>query len=149
MAQNDAVPHRTRRVLYVISCGSPAARFVPAFVQMVQADEWQVCVIATPDGSKFVDIALLERITGSPVRTEYKHPDEPDVLPPADVVVAYPATFNTLNKWVLGISDTLVSRSANWLTNQGAEADDGGHARQRSTEDAVAADRGRAHGAGA
>lgn len=96
-----------RPVLYVVSCGSPAARFVPEFVKIAQADGWAVCVIPSPDGRKFVNVETLAELTGYPVRSEYKHPDEPDVLPPADVVVAYPATFNTLNKWVLGISDTL------------------------------------------
>ncbi|MGH2482134.1 MAG: flavoprotein, partial [Ktedonobacteraceae bacterium] len=47
-------------------------------------------------------------MTGHPVRSEYKHPDEPDVLPRADAIVVFPATFNTINKWALGISDTLV-----------------------------------------
>jgi phosphopantothenoylcysteine synthetase/decarboxylase len=41
------------------------------------------------------------------VRSQYKHPDEPDVLPPPDAFVVAPATFNTINKWAQGISDTL------------------------------------------
>jgi phosphopantothenoylcysteine synthetase/decarboxylase len=66
-----------------------------------------VCVISSPDGRRFLNIELLERLTGHPVRSQYKDPDEPDILPRADAVVAFPATFNTLNKWALGISDTL------------------------------------------
>lgn len=31
----------------------------------------------------------------------------PDVLPPANAIVVAPLTFNSLNKWVLGVSDTL------------------------------------------
>lgn len=107
MSVNGADECSVGPVLYVISCGSPAARFVPAFVEIALADGWTVCVVVSPDGRKFVDAEALEQLTGFPVRSEYKHPDEPDVLPPADVVVAYPATFNTLNKWALGISDTL------------------------------------------
>lgn len=98
---------RSSRVLYVISCGSPAASLVPEFVRRARSAGWQVCVIATPNGRKFLDVALLEQETGYPVRSEYKLPEEPDILPRADAVVAFPATFNTLNKWVLGISDTL------------------------------------------
>jgi hypothetical protein len=64
-------------------------------------------VIATPQATKFVDIPLLERLTGHPVRSEYKRPEEPDVLPRADAIVVFPATVNTLNKWALGITDTL------------------------------------------
>jgi phosphopantothenoylcysteine synthetase/decarboxylase len=70
---------------------------------------WIVCVITTPQGTKFLDIPLLEQLTGYPVRSEYKRPDEPDVLPRADAIVVFPATFNTTNKWALGISDTLAT----------------------------------------
>ncbi len=66
-----------------------------------------MCVITTPQGTKFLDIPLVERLTGYPVRSEYKRPEEPDVLPRADAIVVFPATFNTINKWALGISDTL------------------------------------------
>ena len=65
------------------------------------------CVITTPYGTKFLDIPLLERLTDHPIRSQYKHPDEPDVLPRANALIAFPLTFNTLNKWALGITDTL------------------------------------------
>ncbi|HLG65939.1 MAG TPA: flavoprotein [Ktedonosporobacter sp.] len=94
-------------VLYVIACASPTAELVPHLVTQAQADGWKVCVIVTPQGTKFVDLPLLESLTGYPVRSEYKHPDAPDVLPRADAIVVFPATFNTLNKWALGITDTL------------------------------------------
>jgi phosphopantothenoylcysteine synthetase/decarboxylase len=64
-------------------------------------------MIVTPQATKFVDMPLLERLTRYPVRSEYKRPEEPDALPRADAIVVFPATFNTLNKWALGISDTL------------------------------------------
>lgn len=98
---------RHERVLYVVSCGSPAAQLVPRFVEKAQSAGWHVCVISSPDGRKFLNTPYLERLTGHPVRSDYKNPDEPDILPRADAVVAFPATFNTLNKWALGISDTL------------------------------------------
>jgi phosphopantothenoylcysteine synthetase/decarboxylase len=94
-------------VLYVLSCGSSAATGVEAFVRAAQAAGWTVCAVLTPQGTKFVDAGRLERLTGYPVRSEYKRPEEPDVLPPADAIVVYPATFNTVNKWAAGISDTL------------------------------------------
>jgi phosphopantothenoylcysteine synthetase/decarboxylase len=56
---------------------------------------------------RFVDVPRLTELTGYPVRSEYKRPDDPDVLPKANAVLVFPATFNTLNKWALGISDTL------------------------------------------
>jgi hypothetical protein len=35
----------------------------------------------------------------NPVRTSYKDPDAPDILPPPSAFAAVPATFNTINKW--------------------------------------------------
>jgi phosphopantothenoylcysteine synthetase/decarboxylase len=96
-----------KRVLYVISCGSPVARLVPDVVTQAQVAHWNVCVITTPLGTRFLDIPLLESMTGYPVRSQYKQPDEPDLLPRADALLVFPATFNTLNKWALGITDTL------------------------------------------
>ncbi len=80
---------------------------LPAFASFAQGQGWDVCVITTPDGSKFLDAAHLAGLTGHPVRNQYKQPTEPDVLPPADAFLVAPATFNTINKWAHGISDTL------------------------------------------
>ena len=66
-----------------------------------------MCVVATPDGAKFMDAEQLAALTGHPVRVHFKDPDEPDVLPSADVMIIAPATFNTINKLASGISDTL------------------------------------------
>lgn len=104
MAKMQSTP---QGVLYVICCASRPAQRVPELVKEAQASGWEVCVVVTPQATKFVDIPLLEQLTGYPVRSEYKHPQEPDVLPRADAIVVFPATFNTLNKWALGISDTL------------------------------------------
>jgi phosphopantothenoylcysteine synthetase/decarboxylase len=93
--------------LYVISCASPAAAGVDGLIDAGRRAGWTVCSILTPQATKFADRALLEALTGFPVRSEYKRPEDPDVLPGADAVVVYPATFNTVNKWALGISDTL------------------------------------------
>lgn len=96
-------------VLYVVVCGCPAAVGVTDFVKQVQADGWNTCVIATPMGSRFINSEELSQLTGHPVRTTYKHPDEPDVLPPAKAIVVAPATFNTVNKLANGITDTLAA----------------------------------------
>ena len=97
----------TSPVLYVVACGGPPAADLPDFVGFAQEQDWDVCVIGTPDGMKFLDPARLADQTGHPVRSQYKRPDEPDVLPPADAFVVVPATFSTVNRWALGISDTL------------------------------------------
>lgn len=96
------------RVLYTVACGGRPAADLPAFVAWAQGQGWDTCVIATPAGMKFVDASRLAEMTGHPVRDDYKRPEEPDVLPfPPDAFVVAPATFNTINKWAAGISDTL------------------------------------------
>jgi hypothetical protein len=96
-----------RGVLYVIVCAAPRAKEIGVLVTRAQAAGWTPCVVATPQALKFIEVAEVEAQTGYPVRHEYKHPDEPDVLPPADAMIVCPATFNTVNKWAAGISDTL------------------------------------------
>jgi phosphopantothenoylcysteine synthetase/decarboxylase len=95
------------RVLYHIVCAGPPASEAHVLVELAQAEGWDVCVIATPQAVKFIDVPALERLTDHPVRSQYKHPTEPDVLPRADAIVVAPATFNTVNKWVGGMADTL------------------------------------------
>jgi hypothetical protein len=95
------------RTLYVIACGSPAARYAGRLVDLAQFDGWDVCVVATPDGVKFLDVPALAQQTGHPVRFRYKSPGAPDLLPRADAIIVAPATVNTINKWSAGIADTL------------------------------------------
>jgi phosphopantothenoylcysteine synthetase/decarboxylase len=96
-----------RPVLYVIACGGRAAGDLADFVTAMHAQDWEVCVIATPSAVKFMDTTKLAELTGHVVRSDYKQPDEPDVLPLPDAIVVAPATFNTINKWAYGASDTL------------------------------------------
>jgi len=107
-----------RPVLYVIASGAAPVRELPALVSAL-TDAWDTCVITTPEGSRFFDIARVAELTGHPVRSEFKDPDEPDVLPPADAFAAAPATFNTINKWAAGISDTLALGLLNEATGLG------------------------------
>jgi phosphopantothenoylcysteine synthetase/decarboxylase len=97
----------SKGVLYLISCASSAIDYVPDFVEQAKRAGWNVCMVITPQAVKFVDISLFEKLTGHPVRSEYKRPEDIDVLPRANAILAFPATFNTLNKWALGITDTL------------------------------------------
>ncbi|HEU5109799.1 MAG TPA: flavoprotein [Micromonosporaceae bacterium] len=96
-----------KRILYVVVCGSPMARTVGELISLAQRDGWEVCLIATPDGRKFIDVPALAAQTGHPVRSSFKNPGDPDVLPPADAMVVAPATANTVAKLVAGIADTL------------------------------------------
>jgi phosphopantothenoylcysteine synthetase/decarboxylase len=96
-----------REVLYLIVCASPRARRVGELVTLARQDGWDAHVIATPQALNFIDADGLADASGHPVRSRYRHPDEPDDLPPADAILACPITFNSINKWAAGISDTL------------------------------------------
>jgi phosphopantothenoylcysteine synthetase/decarboxylase len=102
-----ATPAERRGVLYLVVCAAPPARDALVLVELAKQAGWEVCVIATPSARSFIDPPALEAATGHPVRFDYKQPDEPDVLPPPDAIVVAPVTFNTINKWAAGISDTL------------------------------------------
>ena len=98
-----------RGVLYLITCAARSAQpmYIQDFVVLAQATSWDVYIIATPQAMKFIDISSLEKLTGHSVRSEYRHPEEPESLPRANAIVVAPATFNTINKWAQGITDTL------------------------------------------
>src|SRR6266496_3950600 len=89
----------------VIACGAGPAAEVGQLVQLAQEHGWTVQVVATPAALDFIDVAAIEAQTGSPVRSQYRNPGEPRSRP-ADAIIIAPATYNTINKWAQGISDT-------------------------------------------
>ncbi len=97
------------RILYLMVCAAPPAQQTQQIVPQLQEAGWDVCVIATPQASRWIDRPTLEVLTGHMVRTDYKLPGEADPLPKADAMLVMPATFNTINKWAQGMSDTLVT----------------------------------------
>jgi hypothetical protein len=100
----------TNRVLYLLGSAAPPVLNVAAVIERAQADGWKVCLGLTPTAARWLDAELpaLEQLTGYPVRSRYKLPREPDVWPPADVAVLAPATFNTINRWALGITEKFI-----------------------------------------
>jgi phosphopantothenoylcysteine synthetase/decarboxylase len=95
------------KTLYIIACAAPPSRDIAKFVRMAQRSEWDTCLVATPSAIRFFSAHDLRELTGHPVRSDYKAPDDPDVLPDPDAIVVAPATVNTINKWGAGICDTL------------------------------------------
>ena len=106
-------------VLYLVSCGAPPAAELADAITSLQSEDWTVCVFATPTALRFIDVPRIEALTGYPVRSEYRQPGEADPFPPADGVAAAPCTFNTLNKWAAGMSDTLALGVLNELLGSG------------------------------
>ena len=96
---------QVRRVLSVIACGAGPASAIGTFVTLARDRGWTVQVIATPAALEFFDTSEIENLTGSPVRSQYSKPGSPRSAIPDAIIVA-PATYNTINKWAHGISDT-------------------------------------------
>jgi len=95
-----------RGVLYVIACAASPASGVAELVALAQAAGWRVQVVATPLGMRFLEHDRLKGLLGEPVRSEWRMPDEPKTMPAPSAIVVAPATFNTINKWAAGITDT-------------------------------------------
>jgi hypothetical protein len=96
---------RDRRVLSVIVCGAGPATVISTLITLAHGRGWIVQIIATPAALEFFDQAAVEEQTGSPVKSQYSKPGTPRSQIPDAIVVA-PATYNTINKWAQGISDT-------------------------------------------
>jgi Flavoprotein len=94
-----------RGVLNIIVCGAGPASEVGRPVELAQQRAWDVQLIATPAALGFIDIPRLEAQTGSPVRSQYRTPGE-SRSSKADAIIVAPATYNTINKWAAGVSDT-------------------------------------------
>ena len=108
-----------RSVLHVVTCGAGPARRVDVLVDLARQQGWDVCIIATPTAaSTFLDLRALEALSGHQVRSDYSSPDD-ESFPPATAIVVAPATYNTINKWAAGISDTYALNILAELTGLG------------------------------
>ncbi len=93
--------------LYVVVCAAGLAGDVGKLITAAQEQQWDVGVVATPQALGFIDVEAVEAQTGYPIRSAWRRPGDPRPLPAADAIAVAPATFNTINKWAAGISDTL------------------------------------------
>jgi hypothetical protein len=100
----------TSRTLYLFGSAAPPVFDVAEVITGAQANGWDVRLGLTPTAAHWLGTQLtdLERLTGGPVRSEYKLPGEPDVWPTADAILVAPATFNTVNEWALGLTGKFI-----------------------------------------
>ncbi|MEU1231439.1 flavoprotein [Streptomyces sp. NPDC005828] len=96
--------------LYLFASAAEPVFDIARVIEDAQADGWDVCLGLTPTAARWLAGSLdgLAVLTGHPVRWDYRLPGEPDVWPAASAVLVAPATFNTVNRWALGIADTFV-----------------------------------------
>jgi hypothetical protein len=97
------------RVLYIVAGGAAPVVRVSVLVAAARRRGWDACLVLTPTAARWLadDLPGLAAQTGHPVRSAYKLPGEDDVLPPADAMLIAPATFNMINQWAAGLSETL------------------------------------------
>lgn len=107
------------RTLYLIAAAAPPVRQLDEACALARERGWRPCVILTPTAASWVDLDALAAVTSQPVRVHPRRPEEQDPLPNADAVLAAPLTFNTINKWAAGISDTLALGVLNELLVDG------------------------------
>lgn len=86
-------------------CGAGPATEISTLVKLAIDRGWTVQVVATPAAVDFFDQEAIEKLTGNPVRSQYSGPGAPRSRIPDAIIVA-PATYNTINKWANGTSDT-------------------------------------------
>jgi phosphopantothenoylcysteine synthetase/decarboxylase len=98
----DQAPGRN---LSIVVCAAGPARAIDSLVKLAIERGWTVQVISTPVALDFFDQDAIKALTGSPVRSQYSPPGSPRSLIPDAIIVA-PATYNTINKWATGASDT-------------------------------------------
>jgi hypothetical protein len=92
-------------VVYLVVCGAGPAADVPTFLNLAKQAGWTVCVTATPKGAELLDVARVSDLVDYPVRLDYEKPAPP--WPPADLVLVAPATINSLDKFAVGIADSV------------------------------------------
>src|SRR5271169_6487871 len=89
------MPGDARDVVYLVISGAPAPEGLPALIGLLHDAGWRVVVFSTLMGTRFADLAELERLTGQPVRSEYRMPGTGSPVPPADAVLACPRPRGT------------------------------------------------------
>lgn len=95
-----------RPMLYLVGCAAPPVQHIDELIELLHQAGWHICVIPTPRAASWIDDHALAQQTGYPVRHGHRLPGDPESLPRADAIAVVPATFNTINKWTAGISDT-------------------------------------------
>ncbi|WP_078870894.1 flavoprotein [Streptomyces caatingaensis] len=93
-------------VVHLVGCGTRPTRDLPRFATSLRTAGWDPYLIPSPVGRHFLDLAEAEERSNHVVRWDFD-PGDPVELPRAQLVVAAPASFNTITKLGAGIADTL------------------------------------------
>ncbi|MFI9642441.1 flavoprotein [Micromonospora sp. NPDC051925] len=92
--------------LQIVVCAAGPAPDVTTLINTAHQQSWTTVVTATPNATSFIDIPAIEKLTGTPVRSDYRaSPGVRRSLPTTDALVIAPATYNSINKIALGLAD--------------------------------------------
>ncbi|MGC0415958.1 flavoprotein [Embleya sp. AB8] len=96
-------------VLYIVAGAAPPVLGIAALLTEVRDRGWDPCLTLTPAAAGWLEDSLdaLAAAAGRHPRTRDRRPGEDRPFPPPNALLACPLTFNTLNKWALGISDNV------------------------------------------
>ncbi|EHR48404.1 phosphopantothenoylcysteine synthetase/decarboxylase [Saccharomonospora marina XMU15] len=108
------------RWIYLVTSAAPPVLRLEDFIPALYADGWAVCVIATPTAATWIDLDALAATTGCLTRVHPRPPrQQEESLPRAEAVLVAPVTFNSINKWASGTSDTLALGVLNEMLGAG------------------------------
>ncbi|MBQ1052348.1 flavoprotein [Micromonospora sp. C51] len=98
--------------LQIVVCAAGPAADVTQLINAAQKHLWTTAVTATPNGIDFIDVPVIEELTGAAVRSSYQASfSGRRSLPAADALVIAPATYNSINKIALGLADNYAMTS--------------------------------------
>lgn len=89
----------------LVVCAAPLAERAGHLAEALMEAGWRVRVVATPTAREWVRAEHVEGVTGMAVVTSQRRFGEAKSWPEDAAAVVAPLTFNTLNKWALGVSD--------------------------------------------
>jgi phosphopantothenoylcysteine synthetase/decarboxylase len=104
-SEHEVIDHNARTV-HLVVCAAPPVQHLPELLSALIDNGWTVQITATVTASTWIDMGLIGNLIGEPVRATQRHPSEPKSAGSPAIVVAVPATFNTINKWAAGINDS-------------------------------------------
>ncbi|MCX4857956.1 flavoprotein [Streptomyces canus] len=80
---------------------------VGKLIDAAQERDWDIGVVATPQGLGFLDTEAIEAQTSNPIRSAWRARRGRAAATRGRDRGCAPDTFNTVNKWAAGISDAL------------------------------------------
>ena len=94
--------------ILIVASAAPPVLGLSNAVACFRDEGWEPSVIMTPTASTWLPAGVLAERASCTVRVHPRLPQEPkEPTSKPDAILVAPLTFNTLNKWALGLSDNV------------------------------------------